>query len=102
MASFIKACEVSEISPGQCKGVKIEGKPVALFNVNGSIFACEDVCPHQFANLSMGELNGEVITCTMHSEKYNVRTGEGVRASGGTLKIFQTEIQGSDIMVSVG
>jgi nitrite reductase/ring-hydroxylating ferredoxin subunit len=33
-------------------GVQVEGKSLALVNVNGEIFALDDECPHEAAPLS--------------------------------------------------
>jgi nitrite reductase/ring-hydroxylating ferredoxin subunit len=53
--------------------------PVAVYRVEGSLVACEDVCPHQGAALSRGGLDGRTITCPRHGSQFDVTTGARTR-----------------------
>jgi nitrite reductase/ring-hydroxylating ferredoxin subunit len=81
-----------EIPPGGRKRVEVEGRPIAVFNVNGEFFALLDRCPHQGASLCRGKLvglieagapgqyrysrRGEIIRCPWHGWEYDLRTGK--------------------------
>ncbi len=55
---------------------KICNLPVVLFRTQqGQIQALRDVCPHRFAPLSMGHIEGDAIVCPYHGLRFN---GEGV------------------------
>jgi len=91
MARHVVAA-VAEIPPGARRRVEIEGRPVAVFNVNGEFFALLDRCPHQGASLCKGKLvglvesagpgqyrysrQGEIIRCPWHGWEYDLRTGK--------------------------
>ena len=91
MARHVVAA-VHEIPPGGRKRVEVEGRPIAIFNVNGELFALLDRCPHQGARLSEGKLvglveaeapgeyrysrRGEIIRCPWHNWEYDLRTGK--------------------------
>lgn len=53
--------------------------PLAVFRVQGALYALEDRCPHAGVALSGGSLEGEVLTCPGHGSQFDVRTGERVR-----------------------
>ncbi len=53
--------------------------PVAVYRVEGGFSACADLCPHQEARLSEGELDGRTITCPRHGSQFDVTTGERTR-----------------------
>jgi nitrite reductase/ring-hydroxylating ferredoxin subunit len=73
---FHKVASADEVAPGEVKQYQVEGRPVALCNVDGALYAFEDVCTHQFAYLSEGRLEGDQIKCPLHGAKFDVKTGE--------------------------
>ncbi|WP_447789592.1 Rieske (2Fe-2S) protein [Pseudomonas farris] len=52
-----------------------DGKSLALFNVEGDLFAIDDSCPHQGASLCGGRLEGRVIQCCAHGLRFDLRSG---------------------------
>jgi nitrite reductase/ring-hydroxylating ferredoxin subunit len=101
MADFVKVASVSELAPGTAKAIEVMGKPIALFNVKGTIYATDNTCLHQGGPLGEGELTGDVIVCPWHQWEYNVRTGEMV--GNGSVKIvtYPVRVEGDDIKVAV-
>jgi nitrite reductase (NADH) small subunit len=59
MAGFVKVAKTSEIAPGQGKLVEVNGKKIALFNVEGSFYVIDDTCTHRGGPLSEGVLEGK-------------------------------------------
>jgi nitrite reductase/ring-hydroxylating ferredoxin subunit len=45
---------------------------------DGKLYALCDRCSHMNAPLSMGTLNGKVVTCPMHGARFDVTTGKKV------------------------
>ena len=76
MAEFHKIAADNEVGPGEVKQYTVEGRPVALCNVDGEFHAFEDICTHQFAHLTDGEFEGREIKCPLHGAKFDVRSGE--------------------------
>lgn len=54
---------------------EFEDKSLALFNVDGQLFAIDDSCPHQGASLCGGRLEGRVIQCCAHGLRFDLRSG---------------------------
>ena len=54
---------------------EFDGKSLALFNVEGDLFAVDDSCPHQGASLCGGRLEGRVIQCGAHGLRFDLRSG---------------------------
>jgi nitrite reductase/ring-hydroxylating ferredoxin subunit len=54
---------------------EFENKSLALFNVEGELFAIDDSCPHQGASLCGGRLEGRVIQCCAHGLRFDLRSG---------------------------
>lgn len=49
---------------------------LALFKVEGRIFAIDDVCPHDGAPLSEGTLDSTTIICPWHNAEFDVTCGK--------------------------
>jgi len=101
MAEFVKVASVSELAPGSAKAVEVMGKTIALFNVEGTIYATDNTCLHQGGPLGEGELMGEVVICPWHQWEYDVRTGEMVGNASVKLVTYPVQIEGGDIKVAV-
>jgi len=101
MANFVKVAQISDIPAGQGKCVEVEGKRIALFNVEGSFYALDDVCPHQGGPLGEGELMGNVVTCPWHGWEYDVTTGYNMFDTDVKQDQFEVKVEGNDILVAV-
>lgn len=101
MAEFVKVASMSELGPGAAKAVEINGKSIALFNVNGTIFATDNGCLHQGGPLGEGTLEDDVVTCPWHMWQYNVRTGENLEDSLLKLDTYPVKVEGDDINVEL-
>jgi nitrite reductase/ring-hydroxylating ferredoxin subunit len=101
MFDFVKVAQISEVPAGQGKCVEVDGRRIGIFNVDGILYAIDDICPHQQASLSEGELKGKIITCPLHGWEYDVTTG--VHTFDADLKQdqFEVQVRGSDIFIKV-
>jgi nitrite reductase (NADH) small subunit len=99
MPAFVKVAELSDIPPGSLKGVVANGKGIALANVNGTIYAMDEFCPHRGAPLYEGTLDGEWVECPWHAWKFHLGTGE-CSLNSMILPVYQVKVVGNDIWVS--
>jgi len=98
MAEYVKVAQASELEPNHGKLVEVQGKKIALFNVDGEFHAIDDTCTHRGGPLSEGELEGEEVTCPWHGAKFKVSTGEvlGPPAPKG-VSAYNVRVNGPDI-----
>jgi len=101
MSEFLKVATLSELATGTCKAVEAAGKVIALFNVNGDVYALDNTCLHRGGPLGEGTLNGDVVTCPWHGWEYNVRTGENVNSPALKVATYPVQVEGNDIKVAV-
>lgn len=73
---FIEAARVSEVRPGQMKGLEVKGVNILIANVDGSFYAMNDRCGHMNALLSMGTLKGQTVICPLHFAEFDIATGK--------------------------
>lgn len=101
MADFVKVASLSQLEAGSCMTIDVGGKALALFNVDGTVYALDNTCLHRGGPLGEGMLEGDVVTCPWHMWQYNVRTGENVRNSAIKVAQYAVQVEGNDIKVAV-
>jgi len=75
-AQTIIAGRIEDLPCGRVATVETPaGEEIALYNVNGELYASENSCPHRGAPLAEGFLCGHVIECALHGWQFDVRTG---------------------------
>lgn len=78
MAPFVPTVAASEIPPGQVKIVEVQGRKIALCNVEGTFHAIEDRCSHDNGPLGEGSLRGALLECPRHGARFDVTTGRPI------------------------
>jgi 3-phenylpropionate/trans-cinnamate dioxygenase ferredoxin subunit len=76
MPRWVKIAENGAVAPGAGRAFDVEGHSIAVFNLDGTLYAIDDSCPHQGSSLAMGKLEGCVVTCRSHGMKINVTGGQ--------------------------
>lgn len=72
---MIPVCRVADLPPGEAVRVDAD-PPVAVFNVDGELYAIDDTCTHQDASLADGWLDGCSVECPLHASCFDLRTGK--------------------------
>lgn len=97
---FVKIGQSSDFPAGSVKKVHVSGEDVLVANVGGSIYAIADTCTHRGCSLSMGTIEGNVVTCPCHGAHFDVTTGKVVAPPAKTDVVsYEVRLQDSDILV---
>jgi nitrite reductase/ring-hydroxylating ferredoxin subunit len=70
------AARSSDLEDGSVLGAEVNGIRVALYRIEGAVYATSDFCTHEVARLSEGFLDGDCIECPLHQALFHVPTGE--------------------------
>jgi len=102
MAQFVKVATTDEIAPESGKQVEVNGKQIALFNLDGNFYAIDNTCTHRGGPLAEGFVEGEEVTCPWHGARYNIKTGAVLSppAPQGVAK-YNVRLQGNDVEIEV-
>jgi naphthalene 1,2-dioxygenase system ferredoxin subunit len=65
-----------EVPDGDVIGVSVAGREIALYGVDGEVYATDNTCTHGQARLCDGFLDGHEIECPLHQGKFDVRSGK--------------------------
>ncbi|CAN5317438.1 hypothetical protein BH24PSE2_BH24PSE2_00480 [soil metagenome] len=63
------------IVPGNYEVVDVDDVIIAVFNLDGSFYAIEDVCTHDGEELTGGPVVGDEIVCPRHGARFCIKTG---------------------------
>jgi nitrite reductase/ring-hydroxylating ferredoxin subunit len=98
---YLRACSVNELE--ELKGFRFivdDVTDIALFKVNGIIYAVDNVCPHNHTpKMHLGYVEDEHVLCPVHFFKFSLITGKQAIDAGCTLKTYEVKIQGNDVFV---
>jgi nitrite reductase/ring-hydroxylating ferredoxin subunit len=101
---MIFACKFAELKPGEGKRIELAARPpVALFLVEGRLYAIDDLCTHGEASLCEGFLDGTIVECPFHSGTFDIVTGRALTfPATEPVRSYRVELAGEDVMVDLG
>ena len=99
-SAFVDVADVADVPPETPVRVDVDGTPICLVNVNGTIHAVHDVCSHALASLSGGWVDGDRIECPRHGATFSVISGEALSPpASAPLPVFGVAIEGGRVLV---
>lgn len=99
---FVRTAKIAELPPGTVREFQIEGRAVALANVDGKVYAINNTCLHRGGPLGQGILEGKVVTCPWHGWQFDVTSGNAVQNPKAAVDCYRAEVRGVDIFVDLG
>lgn len=103
MALRVKVCTLADVHDNEMRAFQVTGVtwPVIVTRVDGELFACPGVCPHEDVALWNGELTGTVITCPGHAYDFDLRTGTCKHDRELELRRYKITLVGNEIWVDL-
>lgn len=76
--AFTDVAAAGDVPVGTMIHVEPAGREILIANVAGIVYAMSDRCSHEGARLSLGRLDGTVVTCPAHGSRFDVTTGRNL------------------------
>ncbi len=109
-------CSAEDLKPGERQLVKVDRSEIAIFNINGQLYAVRNKCPHQGASMVYGSVDGtmlpsdphtyqygkhnEVLRCPLHGWGFDIKTGESMfDAEKCKIKTYDVRQEGNSIVL---
>jgi nitrite reductase/ring-hydroxylating ferredoxin subunit len=96
---LIKVAELDQLRPGARKLCTVDDRRIALFNLDGTIYAIDNHCTHRDGPVGAGQLNDTVITCPWHGWRFNVATGRCLEPGGKDLRQYPVSVEGNVVLI---
>jgi nitrite reductase/ring-hydroxylating ferredoxin subunit len=93
--------------PGESTRVVVEGKAVAVFNVDGRLYGLASECGHRGAPLEQGSVKDGVVSCKKHGAQFRMDSGTVVggnifvRRSTRPVRTYTVQRRGANVAVGV-
>jgi len=101
MGEFVRVTGTTDVEPGHGIVAEVNGKTLAIFNVDGTFHAIDNTCIHRGGPLGEGDLEGSVVTCPWHGWQYDVTTGACVANPVAKVERYEVKVEGTDVKVLV-
>lgn len=97
---FVEVADLVAVPPETPVRVEVDGTPICLVNVDGTIHAVHDVCTHAMQSLSGGWVDHDRLECPRHGAAFSVITGEVLTPpASAPLPTFGVAVQDGRILV---
>ena len=100
--AFLRTAKKDEVPAGTIREFAVDGKTIALANVNGSFHAINNTCLHRGGPLGQGVMDGNVVTCPWHGWQYDVTSGKVTMNPSVGVDCYAVEVRGEDVWVDCG
>ncbi len=100
MSFRLPLCQLSEVPPGTGRECVADDRIIAVFNVDGTIFAMDGICPHAGGPIARGCLSGSVVTCPWHGWQFDVATGKHQLTPRIQQKTYPVEVDAGTIYLA--
>ena len=100
-SDFIVIAKLDDLPPGTCTSLEVKDHGIALFNLDGTIYALDNMCPHAGGPLGEGTIVGEHISCPWHDWKFHIPTGVCQKNPTPSLNVPCYQIQVIDGMIQI-
>jgi len=100
MGTLVKVAEKRDLPAGSAKAVEVNGKQIALFNVDDKYYAIDDTCAHAGGSLAEGSVDGNEVTCPLHGATFDITSGKVTgEPAEDDVKEYNVIIEGEDIKI---
>jgi nitrite reductase (NADH) small subunit len=110
------ALPVAELPPGTSTTVKAFGTTVAIFNIEGQLFALSNHCPHHGGPLCHGRISGtalpsrpyeyrygregRVLTCPWHGWEFDIESGRAIFDPSVRVRVYEVRVEDDEIVLT--
>ena len=101
MSEFVKVLALEALPPGEVSSADVNGQEVAVYNVDGKIYATSNICPHQGGPMAEGMLDGDQIICPWHAWVFDIKDGSSPVNPRMKIPCYEVKVEGSDIFVKI-
>ncbi|CAB3807041.1 Naphthalene 1,2-dioxygenase/salicylate 5-hydroxylase systems, ferredoxin component [Paraburkholderia ultramafica] len=100
---WVDVCNADDISDEIPLAMPVDGYEIALYRVDGEVYATDNLCTHGSARLCDGFLEGHEIECPLHQGRFDVRDGRALCAPlTADIRTYAVRREGERVYVRIG
>jgi nitrite reductase (NADH) small subunit len=101
-ATLVKIAATTDLpSTEKVKEFMVSGRMLCVANLNGEIYAMDNICLLWGGPLGQGVIEEGKVVCPWHGWRFDPKTGEGPPKARGRLAVYKVKIEGEDVFVEM-
>ena len=101
MTRILPLIPSDDLPVGESTEVVAEGYVFALFNIEGTFYVLDGICPHAGGPLAKGTRQGRVVTCPWHGWQFDVATGQHQLSEGICQPCYDATVIDGMVVITV-
>ncbi len=99
---WIDVAAADDVPEDDVIGKDTAGKSIALYHIEGTIYATDNICTHGNTRLCDGFVEGHELECPLHQGKFDIRYGKAMCAPlTEDLNTYPLKIEGTRVFVEI-
>jgi nitrite reductase/ring-hydroxylating ferredoxin subunit len=101
-AEWTRVAALSDVAKGAARAVRLDdGRSIALFNVDGRIYATDNQCPHMGYPLTRGAVRNGILTCDWHGRSFDLEGGGCFNRECDDLQTFPVDVRQGEVWIQL-
>jgi 3-phenylpropionate/trans-cinnamate dioxygenase ferredoxin subunit len=97
-----KVASAKDLPPGSARAVEVAGRSIAMFNVDGVIYALDNDCTHDGGPLSEGVVTEGCVVCPWHAAEFDLSSGRALTPPAvEDVRSYKVVVSGDEISVEI-
>jgi len=99
---WVRVANRRDLGAGDVLGVVVAGREIAVYDLDETRFATDDVCTHAYAKLSDGWLDNGEIECPLHAGRFDIKSGKATAPPcTDDIKTYPVRVVGEEIQIKL-
>jgi 3-phenylpropionate/trans-cinnamate dioxygenase ferredoxin subunit len=75
---------------------------IAIYRLEGELYASDDICTHAYASLADGFIEDGQVECPLHGACFDIKTGKAMTAPASIdLRTYPVKVENGKVLVGV-
>lgn len=95
-----RVAALADLADDAALPAKLGNRRIALYRLDGKVYALDDVCTHALALLSQGFIENGAVECPLHGARFDIATGRCLALPATVdLRVYAVRIEDGEVFV---
>ena len=95
-----RVAALADLADDAALAVRLGNRRIALYRLDGKVYALDDVCTHALALLSQGFIENGAVECPLHGARFDIATGRCLSPPATVdLRTYEVRVEGGEVYV---
>lgn len=99
---FVRVGKIGEVPAGRAEVFDVEDRKIAVYRLEGTYYAIDDICTHDGGPLAEGEVEGDQVICPRHGARFSIKTGAALSYPAITpVESYPVRVDGEELYIGL-